>query len=260
MTSEAWEAARYLTFESERTQPCRDLVARLGAVEPGTIVDLGCGTGSSTAVLRERWPHANILGVDSSAEMLDRARAALPSVRFEEGDLRSWVSEGPAGLVFSNAALQWVPDHPTELPRLWRQVAEGGALAFQVPVRGDPSPAWVEAWTNVLSRRPWVDHGPFDPRASPVLGSTDYYRLLAPTARRVELWETEYVHVMAGPSAIVEWTRATALRPWLARLGDGARSKAFLEEYAREVARSYPPQPNGMLLFPFRRRFVAAYR
>jgi len=255
-----WDSRQYLRFEAERTLPCRDLVRRIELQAPRKIVDLGCGPGTSTGVLLQRWPQAEVLGVDSSPEMLQVARRAHPSVRWIEDDLRRWNPVSTLDLVFSNAVLQWVPDHRTELPRLWRWVAPAGALAFQVPARGTPAPPWVQTFRAVLQRPPWDAYTQGDGNPFPVLSPEDYYDLLSPVAERVDLWDTEYQHVLPGPDAVVEWVRGTSLRPWLQRLPSEAERAAFLGEFTRAIGDAYPSRPDGHVVFPFRRRFVVGYR
>ncbi len=232
-----WDAAQYRKFEAERLRPCRDLVGRIELEHPTRLVDLGCGPGTSARVLRERWPDADVEGVDSSTEMLAVARAEEPRGRWTLADLRTWNPDGPVDLLFANASLQWVPDPRALIPKLWRNVAPGGAFAFQVPFRGSPPPAWLRA-----------------------LEAADYYDLLAPVARAVDLWDTEYVHVLPGPESVVEWTKGTGLRPLLERLGSDEARRTFLEAYAERVAAAFPRRPDRRHLFPFRRRFVIAYR
>jgi len=256
----AWDTQQYLKFENERTLPSRDLVRRIALTAPARVLDLGCGPGTSTAVLCERWPRAEVVGLDSSEEMLQTARRTLPGVRWVRDDLRSFVPERPFDLVFSNAVLHWVPDHPTVLRRIWEWVAPGGALAFQVPARDPPRPPWVEALADLRSRPPWRGRGADADGASPVLSPAEYYEVLAPGAKRVDLWDTVYVHVLAGPGAVVEWVKGTALRSWLEVLTDEPERRAFLDAYQTEIARRYPLQSDGNVLFPFQRRFVIAYR
>lgn len=254
----AWDPAQYLQFERERTQPCRDLVARLEGGPYRRIVDLGCGPGTSTAVLRARWPDAAVTGIDRSAAMLERARASDPAVTWLEDDLGRWTPEGPFDLVFSNAALQWLPDHGTLFPRLFDAVAPGGALAVQMPAN-DGAP-YLRAVARLRARPEWR---PYRPEAGSEIGIESaefYYDLLAPRARRVDLWDTRYVHDLAGPDAIVAWTTGTGLRPWLAALPDEAHRQRFLGQYRAAIARLYPPTADGKVLFPFVRRFVVAYR
>ena len=255
-----WNSAQYLRFQHDRTLPCRDLAHRIDLEAPESVVDLGCGTGTSTEVIAERWPIARLVGVDSSAEMLEGARASRTPAEWVLADLRSWNPPEPFDLVFSNAALQWLPDHAQLLPRLLGWVRPGGALAFQVPARGDPPAAWVTAIDTLRRRDRWRETAAADEAASNVLELSAYYDILSPRVARIELWDTEYHHVLDGPSAVVEWVKGTALRRWLPRLEARGEQTEFLTELTREMERLYPPQPDGKVIFPFLRRFVIAYR
>ena len=129
----AWDPKTYLAFGAERTRPAADLLARVPLATPKRVADLGCGPGNSTALLRARWPDADIDGIDLSDEMLRDARASGVDARFLQADLANWTPEEPYDVIYSNAALQWLGDHETLLPRLFSYVAPGGALAVQVP-------------------------------------------------------------------------------------------------------------------------------
>ncbi len=256
----AWDSVQYLRFERERTQASHDLVRRIALAAPRTIVDLGCGPGNSTRVLRERWPAARVLAVDSSAEMLETARSTDTGVDWEQGDIASWTPAAPVDLVFSNAALQWLPHHDHLVRNVWSHVGSGGALAFQVPAPGLQRERWAGALRAVLGRPGWEGIASGYRPPENVLSSEGYYDLLSPTAGRVDLWDTEYLHVLPGVTAVVEWVKGTALRPILARLpGDGDRRR-FLSDLEEELALIYLPRPDGRVLFPFLRRFVIAYR
>jgi trans-aconitate 2-methyltransferase len=261
----AWNAAAYLRFGDERTRPCRDLAARVEVATPGRVIDLGCGPGNSTAVLRQRWPAAEITGLDSSAEMLEKARADGPARKHGQaalwlhGDIARWAEEQGErfDLVFSNAALQWLPDHAALLPRLLGRVAAGGALAAQLPAYSDqPGQRLIRELARSAAWRPRFTREPVDWHAESV---GFYYDTLAGKAARLELWETEYVHVVDGPQAVVEWYRATGLRPFLNALATEADRLEFLAEYHQSLLPHYRPQADGKVLFPFRRLFVLAY-
>ncbi len=255
-----WDAERYLRFEAERTLPCRDLARRIDLAGPKRVVDLGCGPGNSTAVLAARWPGAHLTGVDSSEEMLAKARASDVRAEWITADVSRWTPDSSFDLVFSNAVLHWLPDHRALLPRLAGWAAPGGALAFQVPARTHPPPPWMRALARMAAAEPWRSVAPADASESNVLSLAEYYDVLCDVARRVDLWDTEYDHVLEGPEAVVEWIRGTALRPWLARLPDPDVQARFLAELSREIAREYPRRRDGNLVFPFLRRFVIAYR
>ena len=129
-----WDPERYLTYADERGRPFVELLARVDATDPATVVDLGCGPGNLTALLVERWPAARVVGLDSSAEMIDKARATTPAVDFRVTDLRDWAAGADqVDVLVSNATLQWVPGHLDLLPDLVARVNPGGWLAFQVP-------------------------------------------------------------------------------------------------------------------------------
>jgi trans-aconitate 2-methyltransferase len=253
-----WDPQQYLQFERERSQPCRDLVSRIVGSPPSTIIDLGCGTGTSTAILRERWPSARITGLDSSSEMIAVARAGDTSVEWVAGDLRHWAPAAPFDLVFSNAALHWVPDHGELVPRLLRYLSPGGVLAVQMPVNSEsPAHRYIR---EVANRPSWAARWGSLP-APPAVGSVEfYYTLLAPHCSEVELWVTEYVHVVPDGAAILEWVKGTTLRPYLDRLPVPQGRERFLAEILRGVIDAYPPQTDGRVLFPFRRLFFVARR
>lgn len=257
-TAVRWEPARYLEFERERSRPCRDLVARIEVAEPHRVADLGCGPGNSTAILRGRWPRAECTAVDSSADMLATARASDPTVHWMLADLRTWRPVAPVDVLLSNAAMHWIPDHAHEFPRLLGCVAPGGALAIQMPANS--TEPYQEALTRLQTRGPWRDVLPPADPDSELLSATEYYDLLAPIAREVDVWDTRYYHVLPGPEAIVEWTRGAGLRPWLAALASDVLRERFLAEYLEEVTTVYPRRADGRVVFPFLRRFLIAYR
>jgi len=254
----AWNAARYLAFAGERTRAAHDLAARINVVSPSRIIDLGCGPGNSTAVLAEHWPEAEITGVDSSHEMLAAARAAHPAIHWLEDDISRWAASvaDRFDVVFSNAALQWVPDHAALLPRLLTRVAPGGALAFQVPASSDfPAQRLIRELAAAPEWSPRFSAKPRDWHSEP---PGFYYDAVASGSARVDLWQSDYFHVMDGPEAIVEWYRGTGLRPFLDALAPGDRER-FATEYLEALRPYYPPQSDGRILFPFRRLFVVSY-
>lgn len=257
----SWSAGQYLRFADERTQSCRDLVARIALSRVESIIDLGCGPGNSTAIVAARWPVANIVGLDSSPEMIAAARKANPAGTWAVAEIGQWLERyTPAfDLVFSNAALQWLPDHAALFPRLLDRATNGGALAVQMPGNFDAPPhrlmrelAESKPWRNKFPAagvREWHVHQP-----------EFYYDALAPHASRVDLWTTDYMHVMAGPEAIVEWYKGTGLRPFLDALESVEDQDRFCAQYLELIKAAYPQRPDGRVLFPFRRIFLVAYR
>lgn len=260
-SSPAWDPAQYLRFAEERTRPCRELAARVAVEAPRQVIDLGCGPGNSTQVLAERWPSAELTGIDSSPEMIDAARQSAPARRWVVDDITHWATNNsqPVDVVFSNAALQWVPDHAVIFPRLLEHVAPGGALAVQMPSNYD-APAHRVA-RNLAASPDWRDRFPAEGvREWYVHDAAFYYDILARHAARVDLWETEYIQVMPGAEAILEWYQGTGLRPYFAALSNAADRERFAAAYLSAIRSAYPVRPDGRVLFPFRRLFLIAYR
>jgi trans-aconitate 2-methyltransferase len=189
--------------------------------------------------------------------MLKIARSSSVRAEWMQEDILKWNPADPYDLVFSNAALQWIPNHGTEIVRLFKSVADGGAFAFQISTHTE---LWYEVLQKLLKSPVWKDRFP-DAKPDFYAHELDfYYDLLSPHSRQVDLWETEYVHVLPGPESVVEWNKGTSLRPVLSRLGDANLQKTFLADYTKDIVRAYPRHDNGTVLFPFLRRFVIAYR
>jgi trans-aconitate 2-methyltransferase len=252
-----WDPAKYLEFAGPRLRPAHDLLARVPLAAPRVVYDLGCGAGNVTRLLAERWPTAAVTGVDGSPRMLAAARRAAPAVTWMQADLGTWQAPRPADLVFSNAALHWLDDHPRLFPRLVAGLAPGGVLAVQMP-RNHGAPSHT-AMTAAALAGPWRERLRPALRPSPVAAPAAYHDILAPHVSALDIWETEYLHVLDGNNPVVEWTRGSALKPLLDALDEPERS-AFLAEYAGRIARAYPRRPDGRTLLPFRRLFIVAVR
>lgn len=253
-----WDPALYSRYEDERTRPAAELLARVHLAAPGLIYDLGCGPGNSTQLLARRFPNAQIIGVDNAEAMLASARARLPNLRFEQADIAAWQADATPDLIFTNAALQWVPDHASLLPRLFAMLAPGGVLAIQMPDNLDEPVhrlmrelAAMPPWRAVIGTA-----GQDRPR---LLAAARYYDLLAPHAAQVDLWHTTYQHPLASIAAIVEWMRATGLRPFVDPLPAELRD-SYLGQFERRLGVLYPPRRDGMHLLPFPRLFIVATR
>lgn len=253
-----WDASQYLRFEAERTRPSRDLIAQLRLENPARCIDLGCGPGNSTELVAARFPDAVVEGLDSSPDMLDKARKRLPGLAFIQADVADWSDPDGYDLIFSNATLQWLPDHAALFPRLARSLAPGGCLAVQMPNNVDGA-AHV-AMREIAAEAPWAGKLADAARSKTRLGSFgDYRRWLAGAGCRVDLWQTTYVHALANREAIAEWFKSTALKPFLAPLTEAERAQ-FLERYLSRIAPAYPTQDDGMVLLPFPRLFIVATR
>jgi trans-aconitate 2-methyltransferase len=253
-----WDPAQYLRFGDERSRPFFDLVGRIGAQRPALVTDLGCGPGQLTMALADRWPAAEIRGVDSSAEMIAAAGQLprRPGLSFTHGDVRDWQPERPVDVIVSNAVLQWVPGHEHLLTRWAGALAPGGWLAFQVPANFDqPSHALMRELASSPRWRPLLaDVALTRQSADPA----DYLDLLGRAGCSVDAWETTYLHVLPGEDPVLEWYKGTGLRPLLSALEPGL-AEEFAAEYGERMRAAYPRRPYGTVL-PFRRVFVVARR
>lgn len=251
----AWDPLEYRNYDDERSRPFADLVARIGAQAPARIVDLGCGSGALTATLARRWPEADILGIDSSPEMLASAVAG-PRLSFRLQDIADWdaATASPA-VILSNAALQWVPGHSAMLAGWARALPVDGWLGFQVPANfSSPSHRLMAE----VARRPQFrsDVGGVLRHEGAVEALADYRQVLVEAGCIVDAWETTYLHVLQGPDPVLAWVRGTGLRPVLAAL-DSTSAQRFEHEYGALLREAYPATPHGTV-FPFTRRFVVA--
>ena len=253
----AWNPTQYLRFGDERIRPALDLLTRVSLDAPRTIYDLGCGTGAITAMLKERWPEAQVTGVDSSQAMLDRARTLEADIHWLERDLNEWEPEAPADLLYSNAVLHWLDSHETLFPRLLSGLKSGGVLAVQMPHNfSAPSHTLI---AETVRNGPWREALEPHLREQPVLNTTAYYDILSPHTAALDLWETTYLHVLPGEDSVVKWTKGSILGPLLERL-DAADVPAFLEAYRRPIGEAYPRRGDGKTVLPFKRLFLVATR
>ncbi len=254
----SWDPDRYLTYADERGRPFVELLARIAADDPRTVVDLGCGPGNLTRLLADRWPSASVTGLDSSPEMIARARAADDRIAFDVADLRDWAATGSGAevdVLVSNATLQWVPGHLELLPALLERVRPGGWLAFQVPGNFDEPSHTI--------RRDLADEAPYAPHTRDLAtpASHDpavYLDALAGLGCTVDAWETTYLHVLTGEDPVFTWVSGTGARPTLQALPDDLRGD-YEAEFKRRLRAAYPPRAYGVVL-PFRRIFVVARR
>ncbi len=250
-----WDNDLYYRFRAQRTQPAHDLVARIDLPAPADIVDLGCGGGNSTSVLRGRWPDASIVGVDSSEAMLTEARGTDGQTRWLKADIATWQPQRRFDLVFSNAALQWIPDHATLLPRLFTLVRPRGILAVQLPDHYES--ALYRVLLDVSHDPRWSSRMD-EPRRSLTRNSLSfYYDVLRGSSEEIEIWKTEYHHELEDHQDILTFHRGSGMRPYLERLSE-EEVPAFEQRVLEGYREAFPRQANGCVLFPFRRLFFLA--
>ena len=254
-----WNSEQYLKFKSQRTQPAIDLAARLSGKPQNRdmeVIDLGCGPGNSTRVLKNRFPNAFVIGADNSANMVEKARADNPDLEFITLDISGDLSEmhGKFDVVFSNACLQWVPNHTELLPKLFELLRKGGTFAVQIPMNYD------EPIHKIIGRisesGKWSAHFP-EKRIFGTLTQSEYFDILSGMTDDFEMWQTTYCHRMPSIESIIEWYRSTGLRTYLAALSeeDGAE---FIADITAELEKEYPKQKNGEIIFRFPRFFFIA--
>lgn len=251
-----WNSALYLKFKAQRTQPSIDLAAKIDIEDPLDIIDIGCGPGNSTKVLKNRFPNAHIIGADYSENMLETARKSVPECEFIKLDASGDLSElaGKFDVVFSNACLQWVPEHKRLIPSLFSMLRKGGALAVQIPVNFDEPIHKIIG--RISSSEKWC--GKFTaPRIFHTLSEGEYFDILSGLTGDFEMWRTVYFHRMPGIDSIIEWYSSTGLKPYLEALSD-SEAEEFLAEIRAELEKEYPAQKNGEIIFRFPRLFFTA--
>lgn len=249
-----WNSAQYLKFKAQRTQPAIDLAARISG-EPAEIIDLGCGPGNSTRVLKERFPSAHIVGVDSSESMIAAAREGNSDLEFEILDVSGELSEfsGRFDVVFSNACLQWIPDHRRLIPKIFGLLKTGGTLGVQIPMNFD------EPIHKIIGRVSGSERwrGKVPERIFGTLTAFEYFDILSGLTDDFEIWHTVYCHRMPSVESIIEWYRSTGLRPYHNALDDSDGAE-FVREVYEELSGEYHKQKNGEVIFRFPRFFFIA--
>jgi trans-aconitate 2-methyltransferase len=256
-----WSPIQYQKFSNHRLRPALELLDRVPLKAPQAVCDLGCGTGEVTRIIAGRWPSAKVFGVDSSKEMLQKAKAGGGQVKWIEADVSSWTPEAAPDLIYSNATLHWVEDHRLLFPRLAGLLNPGGCLAVQMPLSFDePSHRLMRETLGDGGE----DGGPLGPPelrkavARRWVAHTDlYYELLAGRVSELDIWQTEYLQILDGQDPVLEWVKATGLRPVLNGL-EGAERERFVEIYRQRLRQAYPRRADGKTLYPFPRLFIVA--
>lgn len=248
-----WDPDRYLRFADHRSRPGLELIARMPDVEARTVVDLGCGTGNLTARLAERWPDASVVGIDSSAEMIERARRDHPELTWYVGDITAWDPEEPIDVAYSSATLHWLDDHAEVFRRLRSLLADGGVLAVQMPDNWAAPTHRIPA--EVLDEGEWPDAARSALMRDRLSDPASYARWVQPA--EVDLWRTTYYQQLSGEDPVWTWVTGSLLRPVLAAL-EGSDRERFVEICRTRYAEVYPADADGVTTLPFSRLFLVA--
>lgn len=261
--TDAWDAEVYSQFLDARTRPARDLLAAIPtSFQPKMVYDLGCGTGNSTILLKERWPHAEVIGLDSSPAMLKQARTFYPTLTFIQEDITKFSPAQKIDCLFANASLQWLNEHELLLPTLLQYLTSDGVFGFQMPNNFHAPSHQVTiqllqenlAWQHLL---PVLRYGIL---TTPLYQLPWYYDLLSKAGiNYIQLWETEYFQEMPDHKAILDWVKGTALHSVFAAMSAEHQTQ-FSSAYIKTIAHEYPLQHNNKVLLPFRRIFMVGFK
>jgi len=258
MSRPSWDVEQYERYKAYRDRPALDLMVQIpDDLEPREIWDLGCGTGEHAALLARRHPGARVHGLDSSPAMLEAARARNSAVDWVHGDIDAFAPAQPPDLIFTNAALQWIPGHAALFPKLVGMLATGGAFACQMPLSA--SEHWHAELRALAAEPRWGGKLTNLREVQPVAPAEDYWRWLSPLAE-VDIWKTRYLHVLTGEDPVVEWMKGTGLRPYITALEEIHERDAFLAAYAERMRQAFPKEVDGSTLFDFPRIFIVARR
>ena len=247
-----WNSEQYLKFKKQRTQPSVDLANRIKDCNPKSVIDLGCGPGNSTHILKLTFPNADVMGIDNSANMIKKAKSAYSDLNFSLCDVHS--IEGRYDLLFSNACLQWLPNHEKLLPELMGKLNDGGVLAVQIPMNGE-EPLY-EIMREIVNEPKWgFQSANLDNNAT--LTPNEYFNILSDCSGEFQIWETKYYHNLPNHKALVEWIKGTRIRPYLAHLSSEA-GELFEQEIYERTKEAYPVMKNGEVILCFNRFFFVA--
>lgn len=259
-----WDPGQYLRYGGHRLRPAIELLQRVDVDAPKRCWDIGCGAGEIAIAMAERWPDAEVIGLDASPEMLEKSRAADKSgkISWVQADIVGWSPDAPADVIYANAALQWVDGHETLFPHLMTCLAPGGVLAVQMPL------SWPQT-SHVLLRKVLAEgnggkgYGDEELRTGVgrkwVADGADYFDLVRPFADHIDIWRVEYLQELSGEDPVLEWVKGSALRPVLTALGEDAAA-SYLAEYGAALRDAYPMRDDGATLYPFARLFIVARR
>ena len=251
-----WNSEQYLMFKNERTQPSIDLANRINIDNPKRIIDIGCGPGNSTQVLAKKFPNAYILGVDNSSNMIETAKKDYPNIDFKTCDVSKDLSmiNTDFDVIFSNACIQWIPNHNQLLKNMIGLLKTGGTLAVQTPMNYEEPIHKIisEVSTNEKWKSKFTNS-----RIFYNLTQSEYFDLLSEISSEFSMWETVYCHKLKSHKDIMKWYGSTGLRPYFNVLSDDQKN-TFEQDIFERVVEEYPIQKNGNVIFRFPRFFFIA--
>lgn len=254
-----WDANTYSKFLDARTRPARDLLVAIpNTITPEIIYDLGCGPGNSTIILKQRWPNANVTGVDSSSDMLEQARSLYHDIEFTEGDIATFACDTGIDILFANASLQWLSQHEQVFPKLTQLLNPNGILAVQIPnnFHAPSHQVTISILQNHPAWAPYLDKLRYGALTKPFYQPSWYYNLLTSAGlTKLQIWQTEYFQELENHQAVFDWVKGTGLRPVLSAM-QPEEQKLFAKHYIEQIVKYYPLQPNGKVIFPFMRLFM----
>jgi trans-aconitate 2-methyltransferase len=251
-----WNPEFYLKFGKERIQPSIDLVSKIEFDNPESIIDIGCGPGNSTQVLVERWPKSKIVGIDNSSSMIEKAKKDYPNQEWQLIDASSDELKGKYDIIFSNSTIQWIPNHTKLLKKFYDSLSDKGIIAIQIPMFWD-MPIGKSIFDIAREHR-WyaIMRGSSD--TFTMYDYSFYYNTLSELCSSVEIWQTDYFHVMDSHLSIYQMIESTAMRAYLGKLENDSDKKDFVNQVIEEIKINYPSQNDGKVLFPFKRLFFIA--
>ena len=258
MSDKDWNPNLYLRFEKERTQPSIDLVSRINFDMPGKIIDIGCGPGNSTQILVQKWPDAMVIGVDNSPAMIEKAKKDFPNQNWKLLDAGKDEINEKFDIIFSSAAIQWIPNHPELFMRFYSTLNDNGLIAIQLPLFWDMPLG--KAIKNIAEDSRWKTQVKGVTELFTIHDYSYYYDQLSQLFNSIEMWETHYLHIMDSHFSILEMIRSTGLKPYLDRLENENDKKEFERLVLKEIVKDYPQQKNEKVLFPFYRVFFIAHK
>ena len=255
--TQKWKPETYLIYEKDRSRPALDLLSQIDLDTDGGIVDLGCGPGNITKIIKDNWPDRKLTGIDISEEMISEAKKKYQksNIFWEKADITHWTSDEKLALVFSNAAIQWIPNHEVLFLKLLKNLKSKGTLGIQVPIT--KKLYFQEAIHKLSSLPKWAKYFENVKQINNSIKVNQIYQILSSHCKDINIWKTSYYHVLTGNSPVTEWIKGTGLTPYLSLLSRPDK-KIFLDEYKQLVNNLYPKQEDKKTILKMKRLFIIA--